>query len=89
MERYSIFNCYLERMCGFTEREVFTWGPEAFVEGAVLSVTAREVIVFTLLFPSNFNSKMVSLLILVITIKNIKCSFLGDSSSQIQQHLKG
>lgn len=62
-------NCYyVESMWGFTERGVFTWGPEAFVEGDFLSVTAREVIVYPVV-PSNFNSKMVSLLILVIPIK--------------------
>lgn len=40
-------------------------------------MTAREVIVFTLLFPSNFNSKMVSLLILVLSIKKCKMLFSG------------
>lgn len=40
-------------------------------------MTAREVIVFTLLFPSNFNSKMVSLLVLVLTIKKCKMLFSG------------
>lgn len=50
--KVSMCNCYVERMWGFTERGVFMWGPEAFVEGDGLSVTAREVIVFTLLFPT-------------------------------------